>query len=97
MASPGNRYCANCIGTLSFPITSCGHNFADCWPVCIMHPLCWDGPSLLFRVRGEGQSHRPKMPTAGWVLAELGGQLGGLGERCKLPQRDPAAKSFLAF
>ena len=22
MASPGNRYCANCIGTLSFPITN---------------------------------------------------------------------------
>ena len=24
MASPGNRHCANCIGTLSFPITPAG-------------------------------------------------------------------------
>ena len=22
MASPGNRHCANCIGTLSFPVTA---------------------------------------------------------------------------
>ena len=23
MASPGNQHCANCIGTLSFPIVEC--------------------------------------------------------------------------
>ena len=23
MASPGNRHCANCIGTLSFPMRGC--------------------------------------------------------------------------
>ena len=30
MASPGNQHCANCIGTLSFPITA--------WSVCV--PVC---------------------------------------------------------
>jgi len=24
MASPGNQHCADCIGTLSFPVLSCG-------------------------------------------------------------------------
>ena len=33
MASPGNRHCANCIDTLSFPMDSRlkGHGF-DSWP-----------------------------------------------------------------
>ena len=62
-------------------------------------PLCWEGPSLLFHVRGEG----PKDREQGWGSWKGGNQppfhqLGGLEERCKLPSGvrggAPAAKRF---
>jgi len=62
-------------------------------------PLCWEGPSLLFHVRGEG----PKGPRAGvgflgrWQPAPFP-PARGLEERCKLPSGvrggAPAAKRF---
>ena len=40
MASPGNQHCADCIGTLSFPVRSCGliKLFAR-WHICMKLPL----------------------------------------------------------
>jgi len=58
---------------------------------------CWEGPNLLFLVRGEvrwAEARGPKGREQGWGSSGWGSQppphqLAGLGERCKLPQRGP--------
>jgi len=68
-------------------------------------PSCWEGPSLLFRVRGEAQWAEARGPNGrerGWGSWGWGSQPPphqphqpeGLWGRCKLLRRGPAAKRF---
>ena len=63
MASPGNRHCANCIGTLSFPIQRAPTQRSWLWSTssAAVEEFCWqyNQPAVHY-VQSLGQSSREK-------------------------------------